>query len=77
MFLLFLQESQSRLSYLLESYSFTQEDITLNCTVLNWPKDIGPIFDENDEVIRGDSRVFESSSRYAQFFLTMDNSNIA
>ncbi|XP_046853910.1 dynein axonemal heavy chain 12-like isoform X2 [Xenia sp. Carnegie-2017] len=46
-----IKESQSQLSYLLESYSFTAEDIQLNCTVLNWPKEIGPVFDRNDEIV--------------------------
>jgi len=26
------------------------EDITLNSTVLNWPEQITPVFDESDEV---------------------------
>ncbi|CAB3982986.1 dynein heavy chain 12, axonemal-like, partial [Paramuricea clavata] len=63
-----IKESQSRLSYLLESYSFTKEDITLNCTVLNWPKDIGPVFDQNDEIVtesqkRGESALTEKREK--------------
>lgn len=47
---LFLQESEHRLAYLLEHYSFPLTDIALNSTVLNWPTKINPIFDECDEV---------------------------
>lgn len=46
-----LQESFNRLSYLLDVFTFTQEDLSLNSTVLNWPKNIAPIFDQNDEVL--------------------------
>lgn len=45
-----LQESFNRLSYLLDVFTFTQDDMSLNSTVLNWPKNIAPIFDQNDEV---------------------------
>ena len=31
-------------------YSFPQDDLVLNAVVLNWPKSIAPIFDQNDEV---------------------------
>ena len=46
-----LQESFNRLSYLLDVFTFTQEDMSLNSTVLNWPNNIAPIFDQNDEVL--------------------------
>lgn len=49
-FYLILQESFNRLSYLLDVFTFTQDDMSLNSTVLNWPKNIAPIFDQNDEV---------------------------
>lgn len=45
-----LQDSFNRLSYLLDVFTFTQDDMSLNSTVLNWPKNIAPIFDQNDEV---------------------------
>lgn len=48
---IFLQESFNRLSYLLDVFTFTQEDMSLNSEVLNWPKNIAPIFDQNDEVV--------------------------
>lgn len=48
---IFLQESFNRLSYLLDVFTFTQEDMSLNSEVLNWPKNIAPIFDQNDEVL--------------------------
>lgn len=46
------QESFNRLSYLLDVFTFTQDDMSLNSTVLNWPNNIAPIFDQNDEVIK-------------------------
>lgn len=38
------------MNYLLDIYLFEPEDLTLNATVLLWPQNINPIFDENDEV---------------------------
>ena len=53
-----LQESFNRLSYLLDVFTFTQDDMSLNSTVLNWPKKIAPIFDQNDEVLFIDHNIF-------------------
>ena len=53
-----LQESFNRLSYLLDVFTFTQDDMSLNSTVLNWPKKIAPIFDQNDEVLFLDQNIF-------------------
>ena len=53
-----LQESFNRLSYLLDVFTFTQDDMSLNSTVLNWPKKIAPIFDQNDEVLFIDQNIF-------------------
>jgi hypothetical protein len=39
------------MEYLLEEYLFSEEDIRLNADTLLWPRNIGPIFDTNDEVI--------------------------
>jgi len=38
------------MEYLLEEYLFSDEDIRLNADTLLWPRNIGPIFDTNDEV---------------------------
>lgn len=38
------------MNYLLDVYLFEPEDLTLNATVLLWPQNINPIFDENDDV---------------------------
>ncbi|XP_077865268.1 dynein axonemal heavy chain 12 [Saccoglossus kowalevskii] len=46
-----IQEQQKILSFLLDYYFFPQEHIDLNCVVLTWPKNIRPVFDENDELV--------------------------
>ena len=38
------------MSYLLDIFLFSPEDLALNSAVLMWPSKINPIFDENDEV---------------------------
>jgi len=38
------------MDYLLDLYLFSPEDIELNKKVLTWPKNMNPIFDQNDEV---------------------------
>ena len=38
------------MEYLLEEYLFSEEDIHLNADTLLWPRNIGPVFDANDEV---------------------------
>ena len=40
------------MEYLLEEYLFSDEDIRLNAETLLWPRNIGPVFDTNDEVMR-------------------------
>ena len=45
-----INESKQKMNYLLDVYFFSQEHIDLNCTVLMWPKNIQPVFDDNDEV---------------------------
>ena len=39
-----------RLSYLLDVYFFTQEDIDLNSQVMLWPEKIRPIFEQSEAV---------------------------
>uniref|UniRef100_A0A8D1FAU9 Dynein axonemal heavy chain 12 n=1 Tax=Sus scrofa TaxID=9823 RepID=A0A8D1FAU9_PIG len=45
------EESRRRMSYLLDIFLFSPEDLALNSAVLMWPSKINPIFDENDELI--------------------------
>ena len=40
------------MEYLLEEYFFSDEDIHLNAETLLWPRNIGPVFDSNDEVMK-------------------------
>eukprot|EP00794_Sanderia_malayensis_P007414 gene7414-8234_t len=56
-----IKESQHRLAYLLDHYSFQLDDITLNSTVLNWPTQINPVFDESDEIIAASQKKGESA----------------
>lgn len=45
------------MEYLLEEYLFSDEDIHLNAETLLWPRNIGPIFDTNDEVMKLKKRI--------------------
>lgn len=45
-----IKELKRAMAYLLEAYLFPQEDIDLNTQVVLWPYEIGPIFDQNEEV---------------------------
>ncbi|XP_029142079.1 dynein heavy chain 12, axonemal [Protobothrops mucrosquamatus] len=55
-----IKECQRRMNYLLDIYLFEPEDLTLNATVLLWPQNINPIFDENDEIIEMSKRKGET-----------------
>ncbi|XP_062520798.1 dynein axonemal heavy chain 12-like isoform X2 [Corticium candelabrum] len=46
-----VEESCSRLLYLLEVYTFRLKEVELNKTVLQWPKQIPYFFDENELII--------------------------
>ena len=46
----FLQVAGERLSYLLDVYFFTQEDIDWNSQVMLWPEKIRPIFEQSEAV---------------------------
>ncbi|XP_035314658.1 dynein heavy chain 12, axonemal isoform X2 [Cricetulus griseus] len=46
-----IQESKRQMSYFLDVFLFPQEDLNLNASVLMWPTQINPVFDENDELI--------------------------
>jgi len=45
-----LQVAGERLSYLLDVYFFTQEDIDMNSQVMRWPEKIRPIFEQSEAV---------------------------
>ena len=45
-----ISQSKDRLAYLIDVFLFAPEDITLNCEVLTWPKNINPVFEKNEEV---------------------------
>ncbi|XP_071484907.1 dynein axonemal heavy chain 12-like [Diadema antillarum] len=53
-------ESTRRMSFLLDIYFFQPEHIELNKTVLMWPSNIQPVFDENDELVESSKRKGES-----------------
>ena len=42
--------SKRKMNFLLDIYLFQPEHIELNKTVLMWPSNIQPIFDDNEEV---------------------------
>ena len=45
-----IRELQRSMAFLLDTHLFPKEDIDLNTQVLLWPHEIGPIFDQNEEV---------------------------
>ena len=45
-----ISSSKDRLAYLIDVFLFPPEDISLNCEVLTWPKNINPVFERNEEV---------------------------
>ncbi|XP_075690041.1 dynein axonemal heavy chain 12 [Rhinoderma darwinii] len=55
-----ITECQRRMNYLLDVHLFLPDDIVLNSTVLLWPKNINPVFDENDQLIEKAKRKGES-----------------
>ncbi|OCT58631.1 dynein heavy chain 12, axonemal [Xenopus laevis] len=55
-----IAECKRRMNYLLDVYLFPPEDLMLNATVLLWPQNINPVFDENDELIEKAKRKGES-----------------
>uniref|UniRef100_A0A8C3L4P8 Dynein axonemal heavy chain 12 n=1 Tax=Chrysolophus pictus TaxID=9089 RepID=A0A8C3L4P8_CHRPC len=46
-----IKECTWQMEYFLDVYLFSPEEIALNATVLQWPKNINPIFDEHDDLI--------------------------
>jgi len=52
-----------RLSYLLDVYFFTQEDIDLNSQVMLWPEKMRPIFEQSEAVSRQQERTLQRKQR--------------
>ncbi|XP_021325607.1 dynein axonemal heavy chain 12 isoform X2 [Danio rerio] len=46
-----IMEAQQRMNYLMDVHIFNEEHLDLNTTVLLWPQNINPIFDQSDEVM--------------------------
>nr|XP_020824636.1 dynein heavy chain 12, axonemal isoform X2 [Phascolarctos cinereus] len=55
-----IQECQRRTNYLLDVFMFPPEDLDLNASVLLWPRNMNPIFNENDELIENAKRKGET-----------------
>ncbi|XP_031217595.1 dynein heavy chain 12, axonemal [Mastomys coucha] len=55
-----IQESKRQMSYFLDAFLMSQEDLNLNSTVLLWPSKITPVFDENDELIENSKHAKEN-----------------
>jgi dynein heavy chain len=45
-----IKELKKAMAYLLDVNLFGQEDVDLNTRVILWPHEIGPVFDQNEEV---------------------------
>ncbi|ROL53285.1 Dynein heavy chain 7, axonemal [Anabarilius grahami] len=46
-----IMETQHRMNYLMDVHIFDAEHLELNATVVLWPQNIDPIFDQSDEVM--------------------------
>lgn len=46
-----VQESLSRLVYLMDVHSFTSEDMQLNQVTLTWPDKLAQIFENNEQMV--------------------------
>jgi len=46
-----VQESLSRLVYLMDVHSFTPEDMALNKDTITWPEKLGEIFEKNEQMV--------------------------
>jgi hypothetical protein len=45
-----IKDLKKAMAYLLDIHLFPKEDIDLNTRVILWPYEIGPVFDQNEEV---------------------------
>ncbi|KAJ8257940.1 hypothetical protein GJAV_G00191390 [Gymnothorax javanicus] len=55
-----LMETLRRLDILLDVHMFTPEDLELNSTVLRWPRNMLPVFDQGDEILKSSKRKGEA-----------------
>ncbi|KAM9098063.1 dynein heavy chain 12, axonemal isoform X1 [Sarcophilus harrisii] len=55
-----IQECQRRMNYFLDVFIFPPEDLELNASVLLWPRNINPIFNDNDDLIENAKRKGEN-----------------
>jgi dynein heavy chain len=55
-----ITNSFSRLNYLLDVHIFDPEEIDLNETVLTWPNQIEPIFEQNDDLVEASKKAGEA-----------------
>ncbi|XP_065670290.1 dynein axonemal heavy chain 12 isoform X3 [Hydra vulgaris] len=46
-----IRDNYPRLNYLLESYTLSNEDLSLNSSVLLWPTKILPVFSQGDQIV--------------------------
>ena len=46
-----VEDSLSRLVYLMDVHSFTAEDMQLNQVTLTWPDKLGQIFEKNEQMV--------------------------
>ena len=53
--------SLQSLTYLLDIHSFTPEEMQQNRTTLTWPEKLGPIFEQNEEIIEA-SKVYSHNN---------------
>ncbi len=60
-----IKELKRAMAYLLGVHLFPQEDIDLNAKVILWPHEIGPIFDQNEELTT-EIRSANESALFAQ-----------
>nr|XP_021153643.1 dynein heavy chain 12, axonemal isoform X1 [Columba livia]XP_021153644.1 dynein heavy chain 12, axonemal isoform X1 [Columba livia]XP_021153645.1 dynein heavy chain 12, axonemal isoform X1 [Columba livia]XP_021153646.1 dynein heavy chain 12, axonemal isoform X1 [Columba livia]XP_021153647.1 dynein heavy chain 12, axonemal isoform X1 [Columba livia]XP_021153648.1 dynein heavy chain 12, axonemal isoform X1 [Columba livia] len=63
-----IKERCRQMNYLLDVFLFAPEDIALNTTVILWPKNINPVFDEHDDLIeqskrKGEQEVLQKSEK--------------
>jgi hypothetical protein len=56
-----VSELQRNMGFLLENHIFSKEQIDLNSSVLLWPSEIGPVFDQYDELTQEIRFVNESN----------------
>ncbi len=55
-----IKDLRYQMAYLLEIHLFDKDDIDLNTKVVLWPSDIGPVFDQNEELINETRFAYEN-----------------